>query len=98
MTQIQSFILKRVGYSNASTSIHLLFKQLRYAITPRMIVSSMTQFNLQNRQTGINLRYAWEFRPLSFVYFIYSFNEQNRNNFLKQEQGFIAKISYIHQF
>ena len=61
-----------VGGSDGTT--HLLTPELRLALNPRLELSGIWQYNTAIDASGLNVRLAWEFRPLSFLYVVYNDN------------------------
>ncbi|MGQ0643814.1 MAG: DUF5916 domain-containing protein [Gemmatimonadaceae bacterium] len=64
--------LRDVGRDNASRSTHLFYPELRLALNPRVQFVTLWQYSSVSRIEGWNARIAWEFRPLSYVYLVYS--------------------------
>ncbi|MEM7417505.1 MAG: DUF5916 domain-containing protein [Gemmatimonadota bacterium] len=63
---------RNVGGSNTTT--HLVRPELRLAVSPRLEVSGIWQYNTAFDISSVNLRLAWEFKPLSFLYVVYNDN------------------------
>jgi hypothetical protein len=86
-----------VGTNNRSASIHLLGLESRLAINPRLQLIGFYQRNTAGERDIWNMRLAWEFKPLSFVYLVY-----NQRAFTSTErqhsQHVIGKITYLKQF
>ncbi|MXX85045.1 MAG: carbohydrate binding family 9 domain-containing protein [Acidobacteria bacterium] len=61
-----------VGGSDGTT--HLLTPELRLALNPRLELSGIWQYNTAVDASSVNVRVAWEFRPLSFLYVVYNDN------------------------
>ena len=61
-----------VGGSDGTT--HLLTPELRLALNPRLELSGIWQYNTAIDVSSLNVRLAWEFRPLSFLYVVYNDN------------------------
>ena len=61
-----------VGGSDGTT--HLLTPELRLALNPRLELSGIWQYNTAIDASSLNVRLAWEFRPLSFLYVVYNDN------------------------
>jgi hypothetical protein len=84
----------------ASATTHLLAPQLRLALNPRITLSTLYQYNTDASTGTLNCRFAWEYRPLSFVYFVYNSLEDvhtQQNAMVTGQQAGILKISYIRQ-
>lgn len=89
--------LQELGINNASLSTHLISLGARFAVNPRLQLSSFYQYNSFGKKGRLNLRLNWEYKPLSFVYFVYN---AGQNNDLDKpfEQQFIAKVTLTKQF
>ena len=73
----------------------------RLALNPRLQLISFIQRNTYTDRTNYNIRLAWEFVPLSFLYVVYNQgtyagNLDSRQR--QQEQHIIGKLSYLRQF
>ena len=73
----------------------------RLALNPRLQLISFIQRNTFTDRTNYNIRLAWEFVPLSFLYVVYNQGTyagiiDNRQR--QQEQHVIGKLSYLRQF
>lgn len=93
---------ENVGSDNTTKTINLYILQARLAVNPRLQFSGIYQKNSLNNSNAYNLRIAWEFSPLSYVYFIYNrgVNTQVTTSPLQSqtEDHLIFKISYLQQF
>ena len=56
----------------AAVTTHLLVPELRLALNPRVQLATFYQFNTAARRGSMNLRFAWELAPLSFLYVIWN--------------------------
>jgi Domain of unknown function (DUF5916)/Carbohydrate family 9 binding domain-like len=89
--------LKKVGITNTTKDVKLYSLEGRLALNPRMQLSALYQkYNVFNT-VDWNLRFSWEFKPLSYVYLVYNTNRVNE--LVKTDNRvLIAKVSYIRQF
>lgn len=82
--------------------VHLLSLEARIAINPRIQLTGFYQITTENKEQNYNVRFAYEFKSLSYVYLVFNKNEFQTIDSGVQRQikntGFIGKISYIHQF
>ena len=82
-----------------TTTIDLYGIEGRFALNPRIQLIGLYQKNSQNNSSNYNIRLSWEYRPLSYVYFVFNhrgFNDvQNKPQL---EDHVIAKMSYLAQF
>ncbi len=88
-----------VGDANNDTTVDLYAIEGRFALNPRVQLISFYQKNTENNAQNYNIRFSWEYQPLSYIYLV--FNRQEFNPYLqraKSENHVIAKISYLKQF
>ena len=94
--------LKAVGEQKTTTAVNLYILQARFALNPRVQLAGLYQKNSLNNSDSYNLRFSWEFAPLSYIYLIYNrgvTSMVNNTNIQNQtEDHLIAKISYLQQF
>lgn len=92
----------RVGVNHTTTTVNLYILQTRLALNPRVQFTGIYQRNSLNHSDNYNLRLAWEFHPLSYVYLIYNrgVNSQLTQPVVKSlvEDDVIFKASYLKQF
>jgi len=90
--------LKRIGQAQQNLSTNLISVGSRFALNPRVQLSTFYQYNSFDKQGRWNVRASWEYMPLSFVYLV--FNDSNFDDAFSpvQEQQFISKISLVKQF
>jgi hypothetical protein len=91
-----------VGIDNTYTAINLYILQARFALNPRLQLTGIYQKNEVNNSNSYNLRLAWEFSPLSYVYFIYNRGVNSELNtpplIAQTEDHLVFKVSYLQQF
>ena len=70
----------------------------RFALNPRLQLSTFYQYNSLNKQGRWNLRASWEYQPLSFIYFV--FNDSRIDEFDEPliAQQLIGKVTFLKQF
>lgn len=92
---------KNVG-DNQFKAINLYTLDIRLAFNPRVQLTGFYQFTSENKEKNYNIRFSYEFKPLSFLYIVFNKNEfQTIENGVQKQlenKGFIGKISYMHQF
>ncbi len=90
--------LRELGLQSEDLQTHLVSGGLRLAINPRIQISGFYQYNSFDNRGRWNCRASWEYRPLSFIYFVFNDTRINdfQNSFLQQQ--LISKITYIKQF
>ncbi len=93
-----------VGEKKESKVTHLFSPEIRLALNPRLQLTSFYQHNSAANRDVWNVRFAWEFQPLSFLYLVYnSNNNQVYNGSTKRFDSFrnelsIMKLTYLKQF
>ena len=91
---------KNVGTQAVSKVVNLYILQSRFALNPRVQLSALYQKNSLNNGQNYNVRFSWEFEPLSYIYIIYnhgsSFDSLSLQN--ATEDHLIGKISLLKQF
>ena len=91
-----------VGEQKVSKNVNLYILQGRFALNPRLQLTGIYQKNSFDNTDNYNIRLAWEFSPLSYVYLIYNRGVAGVANNLtvhpQTEDHLIAKISYLQQF
>jgi hypothetical protein len=92
----------KVGQDHTTAATELYILQCRLALNPRLQLTGIYQKNSLNNSNSYNLRLAWEFSPLSYVYFIYNrgtnIQETTPPAVSQTEDHIIIKMSYLHQF
>ena len=90
---------KGVGQNLVSQKVDLYSLEGRFAINPRLQLSTFYQRNTSDDRDNINLRFSWEFLPLSFVNIVYNRQDFQLDELNRQlENQMIAKISFLKQF
>jgi hypothetical protein len=93
-----------VGEKKESKVTHLFSPEIRLALNPRLQLTSFYQHNSAANRDVWNIRFAWEFQPLSFLYLVYnSNNSQIYSNSTKRFDSYrnelsIMKLTYLKQF
>jgi hypothetical protein len=89
-----------VGTPAVSKAVDLYILQSRFALNPRVQLSALLQKNTLDNSKAYNVRFSWEFAPLSYIYLVYN-HGATYNNLLVQnttEDHLIGKISFLKQF
>ncbi|MFI5185389.1 MAG: DUF5916 domain-containing protein [Chitinophagales bacterium] len=87
-----------VGEPKSNSTVNLYILQGRFALNPRLQLTGFYQKNSLDHSDNYNVRFSWEYRPLSYIYIIY-----NQGSFLNLQQikltedHVILKISYLKQ-
>ncbi len=88
-----------VGTPKNNSYVDLYIITGRFALNPRVQLVAFYQRNSFNNSQNYNIRLAWEYEPLSNIYFIY-----NHGGFTGLQAGtqtedhVIFKVSYLKQF
>ncbi len=90
---------KNLGIENRSDETHLLGVNARLALNPRVQLIGFYQWNSSVDRSVWNVRFSWEYRPLSFIYLVFNSNQidsLNPENRLLQQQ-YLGKITFLKQ-
>lgn len=90
--------LRNLGEQNEDLDTHLTTLGARFAINPRIQLSSFYQHNTFDDQGRWNVRFSWEYQPLSFLYLVFNSNSIDTMERDFQQQQTIAKITFLKQF
>lgn len=88
-----------VGEMSESKTVDLYIVQGRFALNPRLQLIGFYQKNALDNAQSYNIRFSWEYKPLSYIYFIYNHGSSNDplHPVKESEDHVIAKISYLMQ-
>lgn len=90
---------KGVGIADTSATVDLYIVQGRFALNPRVQLTAFYQRNSLDHSDNYNVRFSWEYRPLSNIYIIYNHGSIRMPGQLKEvEDHAIIKISLLQQF
>ena len=88
-----------LGESRVSRSVTLFTIESRLALNPRLQLTGLYQHNTDQDVDVYNLRLAWEYKPLSYLYLVLNktpaFDEESGRSL---HQTGIVKITYLKQF
>jgi hypothetical protein len=85
----------KVGENLTSADVHLLTCETRLALNPRVQLIGFLQRNTLGSMDNWNVRFAWEYKPLSFLYLVFN---RRRSKIDATDQNLLAKFSYVKQF
>lgn len=89
----------RVGELNTTTKIDLYAVEGRFAINPRIQLIGFYQVNAENDSKNYNVRFSWEYQPLSYLYVVLNHREfQDLSSKTQTQDHAIMKISFLKQF
>ncbi len=90
--------IQSLGILQEDETTRLLGMSLRLALNPRLQFSAFYQQNSVDDRSNWNVRLAWEYRPLSYLYLVYNRNEIDG---MLPPQGLseqlIAKFTYLFE-
>lgn len=88
-----------VGVPKSNSTIDLYIIQGRFALNPRLQLIAFYQKNALDQSESYNIRFSWEYKPLSYIYFIYNHGAVNDllHSIRQNEDHVMAKISYLKQ-
>jgi hypothetical protein len=95
--QLQIEYFRGLGVTRVNASSSLLTVEGRIALNARTQLSAFYQKNAVANASGLNIRFAWEFRPLSFLYFVYNSRNFIENSLKQNSQQGVTKISFVKQ-
>ncbi|MEP4948687.1 MAG: hypothetical protein ABJU26_14210, partial [Flavobacteriaceae bacterium] len=70
----------------------------RIALDPRVQLTPFYQYNSFDEQGRWNVRFSWEYMPLSFIYLVFNDTQTNVFDPIQQSTQFISKITFLKQF
>lgn len=89
-----------LGSNKENVKTYLIAPELRISFNPKVQLTGFYQYNTLINTGGLNMRFAWEYKPLSFVYIVFNnlktIDNRVRQNTINDNNG-ILKISYIKQ-
>jgi hypothetical protein len=68
--------LEDLGVAAEDKTTRLYRVNARLALNPRLQVTGFYQWDSLADRSAWNLRLSWEYRPLSYVYFVYNKNDR----------------------
>ena len=95
---VQRYSLKNVGVYKSSADYYLYTAQTRISLSPRLQTFFLYQKNTVTKSDGINAKFSWEYKPLSYVYLVYNNRAWTENNINDRNSQAIFKLSYLKQF
>ncbi|MEO1032503.1 MAG: hypothetical protein AAFX55_13920, partial [Bacteroidota bacterium] len=87
-----------LGLNNSNLDTDLYTANLRLALNPRVQLSTFYQYNSFDEQGRWNVRFSWEYQPLSFIYIVFNDIEIDAFNPVSRSRQFISKITFLKQF
>ncbi|MEY4382796.1 MAG: hypothetical protein RI995_338 [Bacteroidota bacterium] len=91
--------IRDLGVAKESKDVNLWMIESRLAINPRIQLIGFYQQNSLNDLHVVNLRFSWEYQPLSYVYLVFNQMEHIGDDLtLQKQKAFLAKVSFLKQF
>ncbi|MEL6811352.1 MAG: DUF5916 domain-containing protein [Bacteroidota bacterium] len=90
--------LNDIGIEEEDLATDLYTASLRLALNPRVQLSTFYQFNSFDDQGRWNVRFSWEYMPLSFIYLVFNDTQIDAFDPVQQQRQFISKITFLKQF
>lgn len=87
-----------VGVLEEDLNTDLYTANLRLALNPRVQLSTFYQYNSFNEQGRWNVRFSWEYMPLSFIYLVFNDTQIDVFDPVQGSTQFISKITFLKQF
>lgn len=90
---------KEVGEDKLTKNVDLYSIEGRFALNPRVQLIGFYQKNTDSKSDNYNIRLAWEYRPLSYIYLVLnkrSFEDTLTRNRFKEDHA-VMKVSYLRQ-
>jgi hypothetical protein len=89
---------QKVGESLISPTVKLYTLEGRFALNPRIQLIGLCQKNSQYESAVYNFRFAWEYKPLSYIYVVYNNRSYDVMEERHHEQTAIVKVTFLKQF
>ena len=86
-----------VGASRTTATVDLRIIQGRFALNPRLQLTGFYQNNSLDHSDSYNLRFSWEYLPLSYLYVIYNHGKSETLQVAHSDEHAIVKISVLKQ-
>ena len=96
-----SYVRSEFSGAGPLVRTHLLQQGLRLGLTPRMNVTAFYQRNTDLSRGTANIRYSWEFAPLSFLFVVFNDGVTVDGNaplpLAPPRQQLVVKLSWLAQ-
>lgn len=90
---------ENMGVARENKTVDLVILESRLALSPRLQWIGFYQKNTTDQLNALNMRLAWEYQPLSFVYLVFNASDyQGTDKSTQKQQSFLAKLSFLKQF
>ncbi|EAY26261.1 DUF5916 domain-containing protein [Microscilla marina] len=89
---------RQLGTEKESKEAHLIAPELRLALNARVQLNAFYQYNSLSKFANWNIRFSWEFQPLSFIYLVFNDTQNEGLTSVQHAQQVIGKVTYLKQF
>ncbi len=94
-----SLSLNRASLPAGSFTTKLVRARADYGFSPRMFVSAFVQYSSSDRSFSSNLRFRWEYRPGSELFFVFTDEHDTRPNADRlKNRAFVVKFNRLFRF
>ena len=90
--------IDEVGILEEDLNTDLYTASLRLALNPQVQLSTFYQYNSFDEQGRWNVRFSWEYMPLSFIYLVFNNTRNDVFDPVQQNTQFISKFTFLKQF
>ena len=90
--------IRGLGLMEEDLKTNLYTANLRLALNPRVQLSTFYQYNSFDEQGRWNIRFSWEYAPLSFIYLVLNDTRTDIFDPVQRSTQFISKITFLKQF
>lgn len=87
-----------LGVMMENLDTDLYSASLRLALNPRVQLSTFYQYNSFDEQGRWNVRFSWEYMPLSFIYIVFNDTQTDLFDPVQRSTQTISKITFLKQF
>ena len=87
-----------VGILSEDLNTDLYTASVRLALNPRVQLSTFYPYNSFDQQGRWNVRFSWEYMPLSFVYIVLNDTQTELFEPVQRSTQTISKITFLKQF
>lgn len=87
-----------VGILREDLDTDLYTASLRLALNPRVQLSTFYQYNSFDQQGRWNIRFSWEYMPLSFIYLVFNDTQTEAFDPVRHQMQFVSKVTWLKQF
>jgi hypothetical protein len=89
--------LSSIGARDTARTTTLVAPEVRFAINPRLLLTTFYQYNTGAQQGTLNARFSWEFSPLSFLYVVWNDRRAIQRGVLPVSESLVIKLVWLRQ-